>query len=530
MKRDIKTKKVYHDIKTNNRSKNMMWHVKESYLKMRRSNEAGQEDSKNNPTNYAEGRIQHTGKVIVHKSLYRRSKATLRLRKQNKKEVKTEKKQDARHSIIGNKKKRQNTSNRRTNKKIFNRKENNLTKLAGQVGTTMSNSNRYVKLGEQYARRSFQTARNSTYRTVQTTATILKDTAKTVTSTFQKLIKSPISSLKVLIPGAWGVILILLILVIFGTASSMIGSSSSTEVQLSAEVIAYRPLIRQYAEKYGISEYVELILAVMMQESGGRGLDPMQASECMFNTKYPNKPGGITNPEYSIDCGIQELRNCLQAAEVQNPIDLEHIKLALQGYNYGNGYISWAVKKYGGYSAENAAEFSDMMAQKMGWSNYGDKLYVSHVLRYYPLARLPNGGGNHGLVEIAISQEGNSGETYWRWYGFNSRVEWCACFVSWCGDKSNLIDSGAMPKFSSCSEGAAWFKKNGSWRDSSYMPVSGDIIFFDWDGNGTTEHVGIIEKTENGRIYTIEGNNNNSVRRVSYPIGYESIYGYGVMY
>lgn len=86
----------------------------------------------------------------------------------------------------------------------------------------------------------------------------------------------------------------------------------------------------------------------------GQGRDPMQASECGYNTKYPNTPGGITDPVYSIDCGVHELTDCLKAANVQNPADLEHIKLALQGYNYGAGYISWALRKYGGYSPENA--------------------------------------------------------------------------------------------------------------------------------------------------------------------------------
>lgn len=55
---------------------------------------------------------------------------------------------------------------------------------------------------------------------------------------------------------------------------------------------------------------------------------------------------------------------------------MEHIKLALQGYNYGNGYISWAKSRYGGYSIANAMEFSDMKAQEMGWGSYGDKQYV----------------------------------------------------------------------------------------------------------------------------------------------------------
>lgn len=267
----------------------------------------------------------------------------------------------------------------------------------------------------------------------------------------------------------------------------------------------------------------------MMQESGGRGLDPMQSSEGGFNTRYPRQPNGITDPEYSISCGVQELKSCIEVAEVESPIDMENIKLCLQGYNFGNGYILWARTNYGGYTAMNAAEFSGMMAARLWWSSYGDKQYVSHVLRYYPFGRVPSGIGNQAIVQIALSQEGNvGGQPYWSWYGFNSRVEWCACFVSWCADQCGYIDAGIIPKFALCSDGAAWFVRNGQFQDGSYVPASGDVIFFDWGANGDVDHVGVVESVVNGTVYTIEGNSSDMCRRNSYPIGYYEIYGYGV--
>lgn len=154
---------------------------------------------------------------------------------------------------------------------------------------------------------------------------------------------------------------------------------------VSDEVKAYAGLIQLYAAEQGIPEYTELIMAVMMQESGGQGNDPMQASECAFNTKYPNTPGGITDPEYSIDVGIQNLADCLSKAGVEDPTDIERIGLALQGYNYGSGYIGWALANYGGYTELSAMEFSEIMARRMGWPSYGDPQYVQHVLRYYTI-------------------------------------------------------------------------------------------------------------------------------------------------
>jgi len=179
----------------------------------------------------------------------------------------------------------------------------------------------------------------------------------------------------------------------------MIGhGSSSVKSEVSAEVNAYEPLIRQYAANHGIPDYVELVKAVMMQESGGQGNDPMQASECGYNTKYPRTPNGITDPEYSIDVGIQNLAACLSAAGVEGPIDMDNIKTALQGYNFGNGYISWAKSNYGGYTAANAIEFSNMMAQRLGWSSYGDTQYVSHVLCYYIFREISTDTGSQAIV------------------------------------------------------------------------------------------------------------------------------------
>lgn len=145
----------------------------------------------------------------------------------------------------------------------------------------------------------------------------------------------------------------------------------------------------------------------------------------------------------------------------------------------------------GGYTAAGAVEFSEMMAKKMGWKNYGDKQYVPHVLQYYAFGRIPAGTGNRAIVQVALTQEGNSGDTYWSWYGFGSRVEWCACFVSWCGEQCGYLESGVIPKFSLCSDGAKWFQSKGKFQDGSYVPAAGDIIFFDWKNDGTIDHVGL---------------------------------------
>lgn len=334
--------------------------------------------------------------------------------------------------------------------------------------------------------------------------------------------------------GSVVVFLIIIIGVIGGIAAS---SGSSSSESLSQEVLAYTSTIQKYASQYGIPEYVASIQAIMMQESGGRGTDPMQASECPYNTRYPNRPGAIQDPEYSIQVGVQYYADCVSQAGCESPEDIGKLQLSWQGYNYGNGYIGWALENYGGYSLENALEFSQQQADSHGWSGYGDPEYVPHVQRYYSTGNIFAGlFGNQQIVTIAQNEIGESnGEKYWSWYGFTTYQEWCACFVSWCGEQSGLIESGAMPRFSLCAEGVTWFKSNGKWQEADVTPPVGSLIFYDWNGDGISDHVGIVEKCEKGIVYTIEGNTSmrvdgESVRGVwkhQYDLGNNKIMGYG---
>ena len=409
------------------------------------------------------------------------------------------------------------------------------------IKTAQATSKAAIKTTETSVKTA-QAAAKASVKTAQKAAQVAKATAKATAEATKATVRATIAAVKAiiagtkalisaLIAGGWIAVVIILIVVLLGCAVSLFGggSGSNAYTPVSAEVEAYEPFIQKYAKQYGIPEYVELIKAVMMQESGGRGLDPMQAAEGSFNTRYPHEPNGIQDPEYSIECGVQELKAALISAEVENPIDMEHIKLALQGYNFGNGYISWAKTNYGGYSYANAVEFSTMQASRLGWDSYGDTQYPAYVLRYYPYGRAFTSGGNQTIVEVALTQLGNEGgQPYWSWYGFEGRVEWCACFVSWCADQCGYIESGIIPKFAGCVDGANWFKGNGQWQDRNYEPQAGNIIFFDWEGDGETDHVGIVEKCENGVVYTVEGNSGDACRQNQYTVGSSSIYGYGV--
>jgi len=175
-----------------------------------------------------------------------------------------------------------------------------------------------------------------------------------------------------------------------------------------------------------------------------------------------------------------------------------------------------------GFNEEQRQQLSELLAEENN-SLWSAVLYGISV-------------GDGEIVTVALSQVGNvGGQPYWSWYGFDGRVEWCACFVSWCANECGYIDSGVIPKFAGCANGVQWFKDRGQWQDGSFKPSAGQIIFFDWDNKGSSgpqdgqsDHVGIVEKCGNGIVYTIEGNSGDSCRQNQYPVGYYEILGYGI--
>lgn len=214
----------------------------------------------------------------------------------------------------------------------------------------------------------------------------LNSTKQVFNKSFTFLRKS-VATMSNLITIGTGIILLLVSVLFIGVFSALSDNSNvgSTYLPISKEVMEYSDTINKYAKQYEMEDYITIIQAVMMQESDGKGTDPMQSSECPYNTKYPKKPNAIKDPDYSIEVGIHYLADCFKKANVENPFDNQNIYLALQGYNYGSGYIEWALKNFGGYSKANAKVFSDQKKAELGTDVYGDPNYVEHVMRYVGL-------------------------------------------------------------------------------------------------------------------------------------------------
>ena len=175
--------------------------------------------------------------------------------------------------------------------------------------------------------------------------------------------------------------------------SAISGVSIGTK-PLTQDVERYRKMVEKYALAEGIPAYTDLILAIMQQESGGRGMDVMQASAS-------GQIAGKVTPESSIQGGVRYFKICLERAKCSSPVDWDRLFVAVQSYNYGTGYAAWIGKNgYSGWTPGNAVQFSNIQldhlhSQGSSAKRYGDKKYVNHVMRYYH-----NGSGITGSSPI----------------------------------------------------------------------------------------------------------------------------------
>jgi len=477
MRNDIKTKIKNRTIKEKQDKKHLSHYIKEANISIKNDNdkEESVQSTKANAQRDAVHNVEHTAKVTAYKS-YTRVK-----------------------NMIKNK---ESIRNKNASQRI-----------------TESNTNKYFHSNKSASNKQYETNTKSffTYKQrinikenklIATTKPFIDKIVLFLKSSLS-FIKTTTSSLGTLISIGTGGILLIVITLFIGVFASFNDSSvyGATLAPLSDEVLAYTDTITDYAIENDIEEYVTLIQAIMMTESKGLGNDPMDASV------FINQP--ITNPEYSIEIGVKYIANCLNKANVTSPSDTKKIYLAIQGYDFKDDYIIWALNNFDGYSKSNAQVYYDHFLSD------GDVNYVNHVMQYYK--------GYHRIVEVAKSQIGNiGGMKYWSWYGFNKRVEWCACFVSWCANQSGDLNTN-VPKFSGVYYGMQWYKQRDLWKDKSYIPSPGDIIFFDWENDNSPDHVGIVEKVENNKIYTIEGNSNDRCINNSYHLNSNVIYGYGLL-
>ena len=399
------------------------------------------------------------------------------------------------------------------------------------------------------AAQTVKAAAKTTPKAVQTVKAAARATAQTVRNTARATLsaaKAAIAGTKAVIAaiaaGGWAAVAIILVLCVVGLiASSCFGIFFSGEDSGTGQTMrqVVQEINTDYQSQIDVtkagSTYDEL------EMSGSRAVWPeVLAVYAVKTTTAPDDPQEVATVDDAKKAILKDIfwqmneissHTESKTEEVITETDDGHGNIVETTTTVTRTYLYITVSHktaeemadHFNFTTDQRQQLSELLAEENRklWSSVLDGIYT----------------GDDAIVTVALSQVGNiGGEPYWSWYGFGSRVEWCACFVSWCADQCGYIDTGVCPKFAGCGNGVQWFQERGQWMDGSDEPAPGMIIFFDWDNtggsgpqDGEADHVGIVQKVENGIIYTVEGNSGNLCRVNRYSVGQYEIMGYGVL-
>ena len=391
-------------------------------------------------------------------------------------------------------------------------------------------------------KRAKQTAHS--VQAMRTATQTTKEAVRRVSDAASKAVKAIISGTQALVTavaaGGWVAIVIVVIICLVGmVVGSCFGIFFSSEDTGSTKTM--REVVQQINDEY-VAALDQLKASVAYDElemSGARAVWPeVLAIYAVKTTTDPDNPQEVASLS---DEKIQLLKDIFWQMNIISNSTAVISSTEIIESDDGNGNIveeevtitnTWLYITVDHLTAEEMASelgFDDDQIAQM------EALLAEENNRLWTAVLYGIVAVDGQIVTVALSQVGNvGGEPYWSWYGFESRVEWCACFVSWCANECGYIEMGVIPKFSRCIDGVQWFQDRAQWLDSNAKPEPGSLIFFDWDAtdaggqDGLANHVGIVEKVENGRVYTIEGNSGDACKLRSYPLGYYEILGYGV--
>ena len=379
-----------------------------------------------------------------------------------------------------------------------------------------------------------QKAAQATITATKKAAVIAKATAKGVATTIKAIISGLKALVEAIVAGGWVAVVVIVVLCIVGlVASSVYGIFFSGESDTENNI---RTAIHEINLEY--DNHIEEIKVNnphdKLEMSGSRAVwkDVLAVYAVKTNTD-PNDPQEIaTMNEHKKEL----LKNIFWEMNVVESRTESVTETVITETDDGNGNIVETETQvtYTYLYITVTHKTIDEMVTFYGF-NEKQKEYLTDLLKpennsMWSSVLYGISSADGDIVNVALSQVGNiGGQPYWSWYGFNSRVEWCACFVSWCANECGYIDNGIIPKFAGCVIGSQWFKDRGQWADNSYTPKAGTIIFFDWEQDGITDHVGIVEKCENGVVYTVEGNSGDMCRERQYSVGSNIIYDYGIL-
>ena len=379
-------------------------------------------------------------------------------------------------------------------------------------------------------------------QTAKTAAQTVKAAARATAAAVKAIIAGTKALISAIIAGGWVAVMVIVVICLVGLiVGSCFGIFFSGEDTGTGQTMqtAVREINEDYENK--LEAIKSNVSYDVLEMFGSRAVWPEVLSVYAVKT--------TTDPENAMDVAtVDDSRKAIlkdifwQMHEISSRTETSS-ETVIEETDDGNGNIvetTTTVTRttlYISVSHKTAEEMADQFNFTADQRKQLAELLADENNSLWAAVLYGIGTSDDAIVAVALSQVGNiGGEPYWSWYGFSSRVEWCACFVSWCANECGYIDTGVIPKFAGCVNGVEWFRERGQWADNSIEPTPGMIIFFDWDSpngssgpqDGSADHVGIVEKCENGIVYTIEGNSGDSCRQKQYPVGYYEILGYGV--
>ena len=404
-------------------------------------------------------------------------------------------------------------------------------KTSSKTIKTSSQNIAAIKNSAKQASKSATMFKERTKKAAQST----KKAAKALASYVRKIILAFKSFITALLAGGWLATMIIVVIVLIGLVCGSVfgiffsGEDSGTGMTMKDVV---REINTEYEDK--LDDIKESVEYDVLETSGSRAVwkDVLAVYSVKVNTDENNPQEVATMNEEKKEL----LKNIFwEMHEIDSSTETK-TETVVTETDDGDGNIIETEDEvtqtylYITVSHKSVEEMIEQYSFDMAQQKYLAELLSEENNMLWSQVLYGIGTVDGEIVTVALSQVGNvGGQPYWSWYGFSSRVEWCACFVSWCANECGYIDAGVIPKFAGCVLGSQWFMERGQWADSSIEPTAGAIIFFDWEGDGITDHVGIVEKCENGTVYTVEGNSiGDSCRQRTYSVGSSVIYGYGL--
>ena len=565
---DIKTKDaIKGTIKTIDKVANISDRMKQAYVSTKDKAETSTQPNESSANEYATDRVQSGSETIIEATAYQvknqSSKAfhTTRNSVMRTKDAVSRFKEQRNASSLKNQALNRNGGNaiktvQKADKTVKTRAVKNKAIKTTARGTAKT-ATKSVKTAEATAKTTVKTAQQSakvaqktaeaSAKAAQKAAQIAKATAKATIAAVKAAYKALVAIIKGIIAGVkalasaiaaggWVAVLIIVIICLIALiACSVYGIFFSGED--SGTGLTMRNAITEINTAYEarMDSILTSNLHDVLEERGSRAVwkEVLAVYAVKINTD-PDNPLEVA----TMDDEKKELLSNIFWE--MNSIDYRterRTETVVTERDDGHGNIVQSEREvtqiylYITVSHRTVEEMADMYHFSRQQREYLDELLKEENNQLWSSVLYGIHSGNGEIVSVAVSQIGNiGGMPYWSWYGFGSRVEWCACFVSWCANECGYIDSGVIPKYALCDSGVDWFKERSQWLDGSEEPSPGMIVFFDWefDGlDGSSDHTGIVEKIENGRVYTVEGNSGDACRECSYPIGYYEILGYG---